>query len=389
MNRRSFLGLIAAACARAPASQGVSAAATSRQSAMPRFRIVTRYVPSAVPGMPGPYPGRVVSVASEKCVDVTTGAANDDVVREMMARGMRTLTGAASTGDAWRKFFNPSDVVGIKVNCGGHPHCVSAYEIVVETIRQLAGVGVPPTQVFLYERFQNQLDEVNYAPHVPDGVRIVAAERANRNVDNSGYDPATYLEADFFGEDDTRSNMMRLVSERLTKIINIPNVKDHGAAGVTGCLKNVAYGSFSNVARTHQRGKSYTSSMVGTLASIEPLRSRTVLQIMDGLRGVWHGGPFARTTRYVFYPRRILFGTDPVAIDRLLLDIIDEKRHAEGAISIWDRSPASLKADDTRARDADPNVNIIIREPGHVEYASTLGLGVYDRSKIRVDDVTV
>ncbi len=279
--------------------------------------------------------------------------------------------------------------MGIKVNCGGYPHCVSAYEIVVETIRQLAGVGVPPTQIFLYERFQNQLDEVNYAPHVPDGVRIVAAERANRNVDNSGYDPATYLEADFFGEDDTRSNMMRLVSERLTKIINIPNVKDHGAAGVTGCLKNVAYGSFSNVARTHQRGKSYTSSMVGTLASIEPLRSRTVLQIMDGLRGVWHGGPFARTTRYVFYPRRILFGTDPVAIDRLLLDIIDEKRRAEGAISIWDRSPASLKTDDTRARDADPNVNIIIREPGHVEYASTLGLGVYDRSKIRVDDVTV
>ena len=102
---------------------------------------------------------------------------------------------------------------------------------------------------------------------------------------------------------------------------------------------------------------------------MEPLRSRTVLQIMDGLRGVWHGGPFARTTRYVFYPRQIMFGTDPVAIDRLLLDIIENERRAHGAISIWDRSPASLKIDDNRARDADPNVNIIIREPGHVEYA--------------------
>ena len=46
---------------------------------------------------------------------------------------------------------------------------------------------------------------------------------------------------------------------------------------------------------------------------------------MDGLRGVWHGGPFARTTRYVFYPRQIMFGTDPVAIDRLLLDIIEQR----------------------------------------------------------------
>ena len=110
---------------------------------------------------------------------------------------------------------------------------------------------------------------------------------------------------------------------------------------------------------------------------------------MDGLRGVWHGGPFARTTKYVFYPKQILFGTDPVAIDRLLLDIIDHERRARGAISIWDRSTSSLKVDDGRARDADPNVNIIIREPGHVEYASTLGLGVYDRAKITREDVRI
>jgi uncharacterized protein (DUF362 family) len=331
----------------------------------------------------------VVSVKSDRSVDIGTGRADEAVVREMMAQGMRTLTGAGTTADAWRRFFEPSDVVGIKVNCGGYPHCISAYEIVAEVVRQLAGVGVPVTQIYVYERFQNQMDECNYAAHLPAGVQIVAAERANRNVDNSGYDPATYLEADLFGEEDTRSNIMRLVSRRLTKIINIPNMKDHGATGVTGCLKNIAYGSFSNVARTHSRGKSHTYSVVGTLAAMEPLRSRTVLQIMDGLRGVWHGGPFARTTRYVFYPRQIMFATDPVAIDRLLLDIIDNERRAHGAISIWDRSPASLKMDDNRARDADPNVNIIIREPGHVEYASTLGLGVYDRAKIKVQDVTV
>ena len=210
-------------------------------------------------------------------------------------------------------------------------------------------------------------------------MQIVAAERANRNADNSGYDPATYLEADLFGEEDTRSNMMRLVSQRLTKIINIPNMKDHGATGVTGCLKNIAYGSFSNVARTHQRGKSHTYSVVGTLASIEPLRSRTVLQIMDGLRGVWHGGPFARTTRYVFYPKQIMFGTDPVAIDRLLLDIIDDKRKAQGAISIWDRSPSSLKIDDgARARRRSRTSTSSSASRGTWSTPSSLGLGVYD-----------
>ena len=359
------------------------------RAGIPAVRIVSRYAPAATPGMPGLYPGRVVSVKSDRCVDTSTGTANDEVVREILGRGMRALTGAGTTPDAWRRFFEPADVVGIKVNCGGYPFVVSAYEIVAEVVRQLIGIGIPMSQIYVYERFQNQLDEVNYTPHLPEGVQIVAAERANRYSDNSGYDPDTYVEADLFGEEDTRSNMMRLASRRLTKIINIPNMKDHGASGVTGCLKNIAYGSFSNVARTHQRGQSHTYSLIGTLAAVEPLRSRTVLQIMDGLRGVWHGGPFARTTRYVFYPRQILFGTDPVAIDRLLLDIIEEKRRAEGAISIWDRSPGSLKIDDGRARDEDPNVNIMIREPGHVEYASTLGLGVYDRGRIRIENVTV
>jgi hypothetical protein len=399
MHRRAFVRLLAAAAsAKAAANLDVAAKERGRaplaptfqiRTGLPALKVVSRYSPAAVPGMPGPYPGRVVAVKSDKSVDTSTGAANDAVVREMMAQGMRTLTGAGTTPEAWRRFFTPADVVGIKVNCGGYPHCVSAYEIVAETVRQLMGIGVPVSQIYLYERFQNQLDEVNYSPHLPGGLQIVAAERANRNTDNSGYDPETYLEATLFGEEDTRSNMMRLVSKRLTKIINIPNMKDHGATGVTGCLKNIAYGSFSNVARTHQRGKSHTYSVVGTLASIEPLRSRTVLQIMDGLRGVWHAGPFARTTKYVFYPRQIMFGTDPVAIDRLLLDIIENKRREQGVLSIWDRSPSSLKMDDTRARDADPNVNIIIREPGHVEYASSLGLGVYDRASIKVQDVTV
>ena len=83
----------------------------------------------------------------------------------------------------------------------------------------------------------------------------------------------------------------------------------------------------------------------------------------------------------------MLFGTDPVAIDRLLLDIIEAKRKAEGAMSIWDRSRKSLGSQ--RARNHDPNVNILIREPGHVEFASTLGLGVHDLKKIKVKEFEI
>jgi uncharacterized Fe-S center protein len=183
--------------------------------------------------------------------------------------------------------------------------------------------------------------------------------------------------------------MMKLISQKLTKIINIPNMKDHGATGVTGCLKNIAYGGFSNVARTHHKGVSHTLSFVGSLANVEPIRSRTVLQIMDGLRGVWHAGPGAATLKYVFFPRTIMFGTDPVAIDRLLLDVIDDERKRRGAISIWNRDENTLDFNNGKKRNEDPNTNIIIREPGHVEYAGKLGLGVHDIKKIQVREIEV
>jgi len=382
MKRRTFVQLLAAT----PLASTIQ---DNESKAAPKYKVVTPYKPAAAPGMPGPYPGKVVSVKSAKCLNEDGTKINGEVVREMMERGMREMTGEAKTIDSWRRFFTPEDIVGIKVNAGGRPWVVSSHEIVAETIRNLMAVGVKPQQIYIYERFQNQLDQVNYAPRVPEGVNIFAAERANARNNNQSYDPQVYVEADFFGEDDTRSNMIRLASQKLTKIINIPNMKDHGATGATGCLKNIAYGSFSNVARTHHKGVSHTLSFVGALAAVEPLRSKTVLQIMDGLRGVWHAGPFAPTLKYVFFPRTIMFGTDPVAIDRLLLDIIDDERKRRGAISIWNRDTKTLDFNSGGNRDKDPNVNIIIREPGHVEYAGNLGLGVHDIKKIEVKEIEI
>ena len=196
-----------------------------------------------------------------------------------------------------------------------------------------------------------------------------------------------YVEANFFGEEDTRSHLMRMVTSHFTKIINVPNMKDHSASGVTGCLKNIAYGEFGNVARSHYRFQTETYSFIGTLAAVEPLRSRTVLNIMDGLRGVWHGGPFSRDKRYRFYPKQMKFGTDPVAIDRFLIDVIDEKRKQEGAISVWNKEPRYFGT--TPQWQADPSINRFVRETGHIEYASRLGLGVYDVTKISHTEITV
>jgi uncharacterized protein (DUF362 family) len=374
MHRRTFLQATAAA--------PVALAASLRED-LPKYRMVSRYQPAAQPGMPGPYPGKVVRVHAAKSINEQSEKVDAPTVREMISQGMCSLTGDADARDSWARFFNSADVVGIKVNCSGAPGIMSTPEVVGEIVRNLGAVGVKPDQIWIYERFQNQVNSVHYDHYVPAGVHIWTAEHDRGSI--AGYDPNTYVEVNFFGEDDTRSNMARVVTERFTKIINVPNMKDHGAAGVTGCLKNIAYGSFSNVARSHSGFKTNTYSFIGTLASVEPLRSRTVLAIMDGLRGVWHGGPFSPSHKFRFYPKQMLFGTDPVSMDRLLLDVIDGKRKAEHATSVWDRSMAHIKSG--RDYDHNPSIDRFVREPGHIEYASTLGLGVYEIDRIQVRKV--
>ncbi len=374
MKRREFLQ----GAATAPA-----ALAASLHEDLPKYRIVSRFPPAANPGMPGLYPGIVARVHAEKSIDETSEKVDVPTVREIIAQGMRALTGDSDARDSWARFFNSADVVGIKVNCSGAPGIMSTPEVVGEIVRNLGVVGVKPIQIWIYERFQNQVDSVHYDRYVPAGVHIWTAEHSRGSI--AGYDPQTYVDVNFFGEDDTRSNLARPVAETFTKIINVPNMKDHGAAGVTGCLKNIAYGSFSNVARSHSGFKTNTYSFIGTLASVEPLRSRTVLAVMDGLRGVWHGGPFSPNRKFRFYPKRMMFGTDPVAMDRLLLDVIDGKRKAEHATSVWDRSMAHMKSG--RDYDDNPSIDRFIREPGHIEYAGSLGLGVYDLGKIQVRKV--
>ena len=372
MNRRNFLSVAAASPIVAGAADG-----------LPGYRIVTPFQPASPHGIPGPYRGRVTRVQAEDSIDPASERVNAQVVRQMISEGLRGLTGDKDERDSWARFFTPEDVVGLKVNCSGAPNIMSNPEIVADIVKNLVAIGIPPKQLYIYERFKRQMDTVQYEKYLPEGVNVVAAQDRRGTI--LGYDPKVYVEADFHGEEDTRSFMVRLVSETLTKIINLPNMKEHRAAGVTGCLKNIAYGHFSNVDRSHRWEKTHTYSYIGTLASVEPIPSKTVLHIMDGLRGVWHAGPFSRDKKFRFFPKQMMFGTDPIAMDRLLIDIIDDKRKQEGAPSVFDRSKDRAKFE----REVDPQFNRFIREPGHIEYATRFGLGTYDIDKIQVNNIQV
>src|SRR5437899_6830568 len=76
-------------------------------------------VPHPPYAMPGPYPGRVIEVHHGDAVR-PSHRINADAVKRMMDCGMCELTGADDALEAWRRFFLPGDVVGIKVNPVGY-----------------------------------------------------------------------------------------------------------------------------------------------------------------------------------------------------------------------------------------------------------------------------
>jgi uncharacterized protein (DUF362 family) len=324
-------------------------------------------------GMPGLYPGRVVEVADSRAI--VANRVSPPIVHEMLERGLKELTGENSARAAFAKFVEPNDVVGIKINPSGAPACCSSPELVREIIDGLLSAGIPVRNIIVYDRFGYEIELGSYQTLLQPGVEVVGVQ--DGLLDSAGYDANIYCEADFFGEWETRSYMASIVATRLDKIINMPTMKDHSAAGVTGCLKNVAYGTFNNVARSHQTPFSFTNPLIGVMCTAEPLRSKVVLNIMDGMRMVWHGGPLTQNQDFIFPAGVLMMSTDPVAMDTVELEAIDKKRKEEGAPSVWERDPKSLTKDG-REFYTDASKNLFYRQPGHIAAAGKLGLGVSD-----------
>jgi uncharacterized protein (DUF362 family) len=330
--------------------------------------------------MPGLFPGRVVEVVHAN--SIADRRVSPPAVRTMVDEGMKALTGERVAKNAWARFFVPADIVAIKVNPSGAPGTTTSVPLLREVIQALNSVGVPNRNIIVYDRNSNQLEVNGYHALVPPGVRVVGLDQrwSVKGETRGGYDPDVFCEMDCFGERETRSYLASVVSTDASKIVNLPCLKEHNAAGVTGCLKNLAYGSFNNVDRTHASPRTYTDPVIPVMCTAGPLRSKAVLNIMDGLRAVYHSGPFAWNPQFVWEAKTLLLGTDPVAVDRIELEIVEQKRRELGAPSLWDRNPEYLGTTADMQRTAFKNAHY--REPGHIRTAAELGLGKWELNQI-------
>jgi hypothetical protein len=168
-----------------------------------------------------------------------------------------------------------------------------------------------------------------------------------------------------------RSHLGLFVTKVVNKIIALPCLKDHGSAGVTGALKNMSHGSVNNVARSHGTpGTNVCNQFIPEVVSHPVIRKKFVLQVMDGIRGIYQKGPFGNNPEFAWDYNALFFATDPVAMDHVEWQIIDAKRKAMGLPPV--ASTGKLAQDPLGTEGFD------VRQPQHIALAGAIGLGIFD-----------
>jgi hypothetical protein len=328
-------------------------------------------------GIPGPFPGRVVAIKRDGVVEAR--AYRRPVVREMLSRGLMELTGAPSAEEAWRYFFEPSDVVGIKLNPVGRPFVVSAPEVFLEIVEGLKMAGVQPKNIVAYDRYKREFLGAGFDKWLPEGVRWTwGTDQPNKlQLDMDMYDADQYVEmplalpeANPKDPHHRRSYLSKFISKDVNKMVNLCVLKHHQSAGVTIALKNLSHGLVNNVSRSHSSPTLNTcGTFIPNIVDHPIIRKKVVLNILDGVLGAYHGGPGRKVEKYVWEHNTMYFSTDPVAMDKVGWKAIDEKRAAAGMLPIATAKP-------------DADSTFLNMQVEHIEIAGALGLGVFEDAKI-------
>jgi uncharacterized protein (DUF362 family) len=375
LNRRKFVTMLGAGTAAIAAKPwSLIASETVHYQDKPLTNIAdAAKVPRNSLSIPGKYPGKVIHIRNQKAV--LNGEPVEQEAYLMIKKAMLELTGQEDLEKAWRTFVNPGERIGLKVNPVAGKLLSTSHAVTRSVIKQLMECGIEKENILIWDRREMELKDTGFTAENYPGIKIAGTEMQDENgsfYDKEGklygernIDKDWFYWADVDGEYDSEtmpyminggkySYFTKIITRDLDKIINIPILKNAGNS-ITNAMKNLAYGSISNTGRLHARLWNETCAEVCAFA---PLRDKVVLNICDGLRGCFNGGPGANP-QFICNFNSILVASDPVALDRIGYDIIAEKRITEGI-----------------QKEATPELSKFLIQ------SSDLGLGISDKTKI-------
>ena len=259
---------------------------------------------------------------------------NPEVIGEMVDKALVKLTLANDIKSAWKNLVLPNDIVAIKVNplaAAGEPlgRKLATNPVIVQRIVDgLYEAGVLANQVIVWDRFQRHLVDAGF--NINAGGKDLQCFATDSS--GIGYDQEVFYETeeDIFNRREKgllKSFYSRIITEMATVIINVPVFKHNGITGLSGCLKNLAFGSVNNTSRFHSNPLNCDPA-ISEIFAHTVIKNKLVLNVVDGLYASYNGGP-VYDPNSVWKAGRIMASADPVILDQIMLESLDEKRRTK------------------------------------------------------------
>ncbi|MEM1059824.1 MAG: DUF362 domain-containing protein [Verrucomicrobiota bacterium] len=304
---------------------------------------------------------RVVLIERPQAVQAFTVDGN--AVRTMFSEALKTLTQQSSVPAAWKALgITPQDVVGIKITTEGGPRFSTKRALVGTIVAGLREAGVPASNIIIWDKQRVTMERAQWPVHaggtnspatmavLPDtrwnGQTFVNLETVGKLIYGdhlfkgkaTGRNPLDAVQRvmpdDEFREDleppddqlSNKSFYADILARRCTKIINVPVLSDSALTGLYATMASLAVGSVDNHRRFTGRPH-FGDPAIAEILDQEVMRSKVVLHVLDALIAQYAGGP-QFNPQFTKSIGALYLSTDPVAIDSLLVDMLNRWRRA-------------------------------------------------------------
>ncbi len=271
--------------------------------------------------------------------------------RVLLQCALRALTGMEDIKMAVQKFI-PSGAVGMKTNCLARKFNSTPVALTDALADLLVQSGIVENKIIIWDRTNWELETAGYKLNTSSS----GTRRFGTDTDGVGYS------RDFFTSGDVNSLVSRILTDIVDYNINVPVLKDHSIAGLSAGLKNL-YGTINNPNKWHANNCDPYAAQV---AALEPIRKKNRLTVIDAIKVQYNGGP-GYDSRYVEYYNGLILSDDPIAADRIGLEIVEYLRKKNNL----------------------PSLEKVERPVKYLATAEKNGLGTADISKIELSVLKV
>jgi uncharacterized protein (DUF362 family) len=279
-------------------------------------------------------------------------APGKEELRRMLNKSLSVMFDEKDSSSIWRRLFKTSETIGIKVNALGGRRLSTSPLLATVVAEELIKAGVKSENIIIWDRTEGELDDAGYKLNISGGgVKCMGTD----SLPGGGYTGTISYSGEV-------GSIFSGIMDTCDALINMPVLKDHDVAGLSLGMKNW-FGAIHNPNKYHGNN---CSPYVADLSRHQMIKDRQRLIIADAIRAQPNGGPAYKPQWAVEY-YGLLVSSDPVALDRAGLDIIDELRK--------DKKLKTLRDDG--------------RFPYYLPAAEKYGLGNFDESQIERIEVGI